>query len=52
MLIFLNATAGGVSIISRATVAGVPVGTASDAFTIVFSLAIRIIKKLLKTEKA
>ena len=51
ILIVLNATTGGVCIISHATVVGAPVGIASAGFTIVFSLATRIIKKLLKTTK-
>ena len=51
ILIVLNATTGGVCIISHGTVAGAPVGIASAAFMIAFSLATRIIKKLLKTTK-
>ena len=47
ILIVLNATTGGVSIISNATVVGAPVGIASATFTIVFSLATGIVKKLL-----
>ena len=47
ILIVLNATTRGVCIISNATVAGAPVGIASARFTIVFSLATGIIKKLL-----
>ena len=38
-------------IISHETVVGAPVGIASAAFTIVFSLVTEIIKKLLKTTK-
>ena len=45
----MNATTGGVCIISHAAVVGAPVGIASAGFTIVFSLATGIIKKLLKT---
>ena len=45
MLIVLNATTGGVSIISHATVVGAPVGIANAAFILVFSLATGIIKK-------
>ena len=56
ILIVLSATSGGVSIISFTNVVGVPVGIASANFTLIFSLATRIIKKLLiitrKKEKA
>ena len=51
ILIVLNATTGGVCIISHATVVGVPVGIASAGFTIAFSLATGIVKKLLKTTR-
>ena len=51
MLTVSNATTGEVCIISHATVAGAPVGIASAGFTIVFSLATGIIKKLLKTTR-
>ena len=51
IFIVLSATTEGVSIISHATVVGAPVGITSAGFTIVFSLATRIIKKLLKTTK-
>ena len=51
ILIVLNATTGGICIISHANVIGAPVGIASAGFTIVFSLATRITKKLLKTTK-
>ena len=51
MLIVSNATTAGVCIISHATVVGAPVGTASTVFTIVFSLALGIIKKLSKATK-
>ena len=51
ILIVLNATAGGVCIISHAIVVGASVGIASAGFTIVFSLATGIIKKLLKTTR-
>ena len=49
--IVLNATTGGVCIISHASVVGAPVGIASTGFTILFSLATRITKKLLKTTR-
>ena len=51
VLIVLNATTGGVCIISHATVVGAPVGIASAGFTILFSLATGITKKLLKTTR-
>ena len=47
MLIVLSATNSGVCIISSASVVGAPVGIASASFTLIFSLAIGIIKKLL-----
>ena len=40
-------TSGGVYIISFTTVIGAPVGIASASFTLIFSLATRIVKKLL-----
>ena len=46
ILIVLNATTGGVCIISHATVVGASVGIATAGFTIIFSLATGIIKKL------
>ena len=49
--IVLNATTGGVSIISHAIVVGAPVGIASAEFTIVFSLTTGITKKLKTTKK-
>ena len=51
ILVALSATTGGVYIVSHATIVGVPVGIASAGFTIVFSLAIEIIKKLLSTTR-
>ena len=48
MLIVLSATSGGVSIISHLSVIGIPAGIISSSFTLVFSLATGIIKKLLK----
>ena len=44
ILIVLNATTGGVCVISHATVVGAPVGIASAGFTILFSLATGITK--------
>ena len=49
-LIALSATRAGVSIISFVTVIGAPAGIASASFTLVFSLATGIIKKLSKTK--
>ena len=51
ILIVLNATTGKVCIVFHATVVGAPVGIASAGFTIVFSLATRIIKKIIKINK-
>ena len=51
MLTVSNATTGEVCIISHATVAGAPVGIASVAFIIVFSLATGIIKKNIKKQQ-
>ena len=45
--IVLSATSGGVSIISLTSVVGAPVEVASASFTLIFSLASGIIKKLL-----
>ena len=47
VLIVLSATSGGVCIISFTSVVGTPVGIGSASFTLIFSLAIGIIKKLL-----
>ena len=47
-LIVLSATSGGVSIISFASIIGVPAKIASANFTLVFSLTTRIINKLLE----
>ena len=49
--IVLSATTGGVCIISHATVAGAPAVKSSAGFTIAFSLATGIMKKLLKTTR-
>ena len=48
VLIVLSATPGGVSVISHASVIGMPAGIISLSFTSIFSLATGIIKKLLK----
>ena len=51
ILIVLSATRGGVCIASHTTVVGAAVGIASVGFTIAFSLATEIIKKLLSTTR-
>ena len=48
VLIALSATSGGVSIISHASVIGIPAGIISSSFTLVFSLTTGILKQLLK----
>ena len=47
ILIVLNARTGGASICSLTSVVGAPVGIASASFTLLFSLTIGIVKKLL-----
>ena len=47
ILIIINVTTWGVSIISFANAIGAPVGIASACFTLIFSLTTRIVKKLL-----
>ena len=49
ILIVLSATSSGVSIISFISIIGVPAGIASASFTLIFSKAAGIIKKLLST---
>ena len=49
ILIVLSATSSSVSIISFASTIGVPAGIASACFTLIFSIAAGIIKKLLST---
>ena len=51
ILIVLSATTGGVCVVSHATAVGAPVRIASAGFTIEFSLATGIIKKLLSTTR-
>ena len=51
ILIILNATIGGICIVSRASVVGAPVGIASAGFTIVFALTKGIVKKILNTTR-
>ena len=50
-LIVLSATSGGISIISFTSVIGIPAGIASASFTLIFSLATGIIKKILKVTR-
>ena len=50
-LIVLFATSGGISIISFTSVIGISAGKASVIFTLIFSLATGIIKKLLKVTR-
>ena len=52
ILIVLNATSGGVSIISFASVVGAPVGITGASFTLIFSLTTGIIKKLMSTVRS
>ena len=52
ILIVLSAATGGVCIVSHTIVVGAPVGIESAGFTIVFSLATGIIKKLLSTTRS
>ena len=49
ILIVLSATSSGVSIISFTSIIGVPAGIASASFTLIFSITVEIIKKLLGT---
>ena len=49
ILIALSATTGRISIISFTSTIGVPVRIVSASFTLIFSIATRIIKKLLST---
>ena len=51
ILIVLSATTGGVSICSFTSIVGAPVGIASASFTLIFSLATEIGKKLLSITK-
>ena len=47
ILIVLSARSGGVCIISSASAVGGPIGIAGASFTLIFSLATGIVKKLL-----
>ena len=51
ILFVLNAATGGICIISHSSVVGAPVGIPGTGFTMVFSLATAITKKLLKTTR-
>ena len=51
ILIALSAATGGISIIPFTSIIGVPAGIASASFTLIFSLATGIIKKLLSTRR-
>ena len=51
ILTVLSAATGGVSIWSFTSVIGAPIGIESSSFTLVFSLTIGIIKKLLNTTR-
>ena len=51
VLIVLSATSCGVSIISFTSIVGAPVRIASASFTLIFSLATGIVKKLLNITK-
>ena len=50
-LIVLSATSGGISIVSFTSVIGIPAGSASASFTLIFSLTTGIIKKLLEVTR-
>ena len=50
-LIDLSATSGGISIISFASVIGIPAGLRSASFTLIFFLTTGIIKKLLNVTR-
>ena len=51
ILIVLSATTGRVSVCSFTSVVGAPVGIESANFTLIFSLTIGIVKKLLSTKR-
>ena len=52
MLIVLNATTSGVSIISFTSIIGAPAGIAFASFTLIFSLTTGIVQKLLKMTRS
>ena len=51
ILIVLSATSSGVSIISFTSIVGAPVGIASASLTLIFSLTIGMVKKLLNIRR-
>ena len=51
IFIVLSASFGTLSIISSATVVGIPIGLAGASFTVIFSLTTGIVKKLLKVTR-
>ena len=51
ILIALSSASGGFCIISSVSVVGAPIGIAGASFTLIFSLATGIIKKLLSITK-
>ena len=50
-LIFLSKTTGGISVVSFATVTGVPVGILSECFSLAFLISTGIVKELLKSTR-
>ena len=52
ILVIFSATSGGVSIISFTSIIGAPVGIASTIFTLIFSIATGIVKKLLNIARS
>ena len=51
IFIVLSATFGTLSVVSHATVVGIPVGLAGASLTVVFSLITGILKKLLNVTR-
>ena len=51
IFIVLSATFGTLSVVSQATVVGIPVGLAGASLTVVFSLITGILKKLLNVTR-
>ena len=50
-LIVLSVTSGNISIVSFATVIGIPVGITSESLSLAFSLCTGLVKKLLKATR-
>ena len=50
-LIVLSVTSGSISIVSFATVIGIPVGITSESLSLAFSLCTGLVKKLLKATR-